>query len=159
MTLLSCIHYRNTMLHTHMNVCIYSQLCRFAVNLPSYDISMIFSSAVYEAGGDEVLVQQLYESCSRTVANAAATLGNMARQEVIRCSILTHGAIEALVEPLKSTDTQVLVNSTLCLAMLVCDTEARAEVGVCMCLVTAQNAAFPCSHEIWSGVLHKVNIS
>uniref|UniRef100_A0A4W6FP15 Armadillo repeat containing 3 n=1 Tax=Lates calcarifer TaxID=8187 RepID=A0A4W6FP15_LATCA len=84
--------------------------------------------AVYEAGGDEVLVQQLYESCSRTVANAAATLGNMARQEVIRCSILTHGAIEALVEPLKSTDTQVLVNSTLCLAMLVCDTEARAEL-------------------------------
>ncbi|GAA6228343.1 armadillo repeat-containing protein 3 [Lates japonicus] len=84
--------------------------------------------AVYEAGGDEVLVQQLYESCSRTVANAAATLGNMARQEVIRCSILTHGAIEALVEPLKSTDTQVLVNSTLCLAMLVCDTDARAEL-------------------------------
>lgn len=79
------------------------------------------------------------------VANAAATLGNMARQEVIRCSILSHGAIQALVEPLKSTDTQVLVNTTLCLTVLACETEARAEVGVCMRLITAQNATlFSC---------------
>lgn len=90
---------------------------------------MVSSSAVYEAGGHEILVQQLYGSCPRTVANAAATLGNMAQQEVIRCSILSHGAIQALVEPLKSTDTQVLVNTTMCLAVLACDTDARAEVG------------------------------
>lgn len=91
---------------------------------------MVSSSAVYEAGGHEILVQQLYGSCLRTVANSAATLGNMAGQEVIRCSILSHGAVQALVEPLKSTDTPVLVSSTQCLAALVCDTEARAEVGV-----------------------------
>ncbi|XP_056290596.1 armadillo repeat-containing protein 3 isoform X2 [Pseudoliparis swirei] len=84
--------------------------------------------AVYEAEGHEILVQQLYGSCARTVANSAATLGNMAEQEVIRCSILSHGAIPALVEPLKSTDTQVLVNSTLCLAVLACETGARAEL-------------------------------
>ncbi|XP_068565873.1 armadillo repeat-containing protein 3 isoform X1 [Cebidichthys violaceus] len=84
--------------------------------------------AVYEAEGHEILVQQLYGSCPRTVANSAATLGNMAGQEVIRCSVLSHGAIQALVEPLKSTDTQVLVNSTLCLAVLACDAEARAEL-------------------------------
>ncbi|XP_044032813.1 armadillo repeat-containing protein 3 isoform X1 [Siniperca chuatsi] len=84
--------------------------------------------AVYEARGHEILVQQLHGSCPRTVANSAATLGNMAGQEVIRCSILSHGAIQALVEPLKSTDTQVLVNTTKCLAVLACDTEARAEL-------------------------------
>ncbi|XP_068438116.1 armadillo repeat-containing protein 3 isoform X2 [Clinocottus analis] len=84
--------------------------------------------AVYEAEGHEFLVQQLYESCPRTVANAAATLGNMAGQVVIRCSMLSHGAIPALVEPLKSTDTQVLINSTLCVAELACETEARAEL-------------------------------
>ncbi|XP_062297753.1 armadillo repeat-containing protein 3 isoform X2 [Scomber scombrus] len=86
--------------------------------------------AVYEAGGHEFLVQQLHDSCPRTVANAAATLGNMAGQEVIRCSILSYGAIQALVEPLKSTDTQVLVNTTLCLAVLACDTDARAELQI-----------------------------
>ncbi|KAM7390610.1 hypothetical protein PAMA_008677 [Pampus argenteus] len=84
--------------------------------------------AVYEAGGHEFLVQQLRDNCPRTVANAAATLGNMAEQEVIRCSILSYGAIQTLVEPLKSTDTQVLVNTTLCLAVLACDAEARAEL-------------------------------
>ncbi|XP_069561620.1 armadillo repeat-containing protein 3 [Brachyistius frenatus] len=84
--------------------------------------------AVYEAGGADILVQQLYGSCPKTVANSAATLHNMAGQESIRCSILSHGAIQALVEPLKSTDTQVLINTTLCLATLACDGEARAEL-------------------------------
>ncbi|XP_070842419.1 armadillo repeat-containing protein 3 [Chaetodon trifascialis] len=84
--------------------------------------------AVYEAGGHEILVQQLYGSCPATVANSAATLANMAGQEVVRHSILSHGAIQALVEPLKSTNTQVLVNTTQCLAALACDTEARAEL-------------------------------
>ncbi|TDG97219.1 hypothetical protein EPR50_G00223420 [Perca flavescens] len=84
--------------------------------------------AVYEAGGDEILVQQLYGTCRRTVANSAVTLGNMAGQEVIHCSIFSHGAKQAQVEPLQSTDTQVLINTTLCLTMLACDTEARAEL-------------------------------
>ncbi|XP_060950018.1 armadillo repeat-containing protein 3 [Limanda limanda] len=84
--------------------------------------------AVYKAGGHAILVQQLQRSCPKTVANAAATLCNMAQQEAIRNSILSHGVIQALVEPLKSTDTQVLVNTTLCLAALACDEEDRAEL-------------------------------
>nr|XP_019942913.1 PREDICTED: armadillo repeat-containing protein 3 [Paralichthys olivaceus] len=84
--------------------------------------------AVYDAGGHEILVQQLHGSCPRTVANAAATLCNMAQKELIRRSILSHGVIKALVEPLKSTDTQVLVNTTLCLAALACDAEDREEL-------------------------------
>ncbi|XP_029978658.1 armadillo repeat-containing protein 3 [Sphaeramia orbicularis] len=83
--------------------------------------------AVYEAGGHEHLLQQLSECCPSTVASAAATLANMAEQDEIRCSILSHGAMHALVEPLKSTNTQVVVNTTLCLAALACDTASRAE--------------------------------
>ncbi|XP_020509800.1 armadillo repeat-containing protein 3 isoform X2 [Labrus bergylta] len=92
------------------------------------DSNQLNAFAVYEAGGHEVLVQQLCGSCPRTVANSAATLGNMAGQEVIRCSILSHGAIQALVEPLKSTNTQVLVSTAHCLAELTCDTESRAQL-------------------------------
>lgn len=101
--------------------------------------SMVFSSAVYEAGGTEILVQLLHESCPRTVANSAATLCNMAGEGIIRSSILSHGAIQALVEPLKSKDTQVLVSTTMCVALLACDKEAREEV--CTCLMSVQN---PC---------------
>ncbi|XP_038582320.1 armadillo repeat-containing protein 3 isoform X1 [Micropterus salmoides] len=91
-------------------------------------ISVGSSSAVYEAEGHKILVQELFGSCPRTVANSAATLGNLAGQEVIRCGILSHRAIQALVDTLKSTYTEVLVNATQCLAVLACDTEARAEL-------------------------------
>ncbi|KAM6900539.1 armadillo repeat-containing protein 3 [Xenentodon cancila] len=84
--------------------------------------------AVYEAQGHEILVQLLHGSCLKTVANSAATLCNMAGQEIIRSSLLSHGAIQALVEPLKSKDTQVLVNVALCVALLACDKEARTEL-------------------------------
>uniref|UniRef100_A0A3P8UDS6 Armadillo repeat containing 3 n=1 Tax=Amphiprion percula TaxID=161767 RepID=A0A3P8UDS6_AMPPE len=84
--------------------------------------------AVYEAGGHEFLVQQLYGTCPRMVTNSAATLCNMAGQESIRSSILSRGAMQALVEPLKSTDSQVLINTTLCLSVLACDKDARAEL-------------------------------
>ncbi|XP_047205192.1 armadillo repeat-containing protein 3 isoform X2 [Girardinichthys multiradiatus] len=84
--------------------------------------------AVYEAGGHEVLIQQLCDSSARTVANSAATLCNMAEQEIIKSSILSHGGIQALVEPLKSKDSQVLINTALCVAMMACDNEARAKL-------------------------------
>lgn len=116
------------MLITEIPPVMHETLFRVSPNLPS--ISVVSSSAVFEAGGHEILVQQLYANCPRTVSNAAATLGNMAQQEVIRCSILSHGAVKALIEPLKSTDTQVLVNTTMFLAVLACDADAREEVGV-----------------------------
>ncbi|KAM4544134.1 armadillo repeat-containing protein 3 [Fundulus diaphanus] len=83
--------------------------------------------AVYEAGCHAVLIQQLCGSSARTVANSAATLCNMAEQEIIQSSVLSHGGIQALVEPLRSNDTQVLINATLCVAVLACDNEARAK--------------------------------
>uniref|UniRef100_A0A3Q3W2W6 EDR1/CTR1/ARMC3-like peptidase-like domain-containing protein n=1 Tax=Mola mola TaxID=94237 RepID=A0A3Q3W2W6_MOLML len=83
--------------------------------------------AVSEARGHKVLIQQLYGSCPGTLANTAAVLCNMAEQVVIRSSILSHGAMQALVEPLKSTNPQVLVKTLRCLTVLACEADARAE--------------------------------
>uniref|UniRef100_A0A8C7FUU2 Armadillo repeat containing 3 n=1 Tax=Oncorhynchus kisutch TaxID=8019 RepID=A0A8C7FUU2_ONCKI len=83
------------------------------------------SYAVYEAEGDEGLVQQLHDVIPGAVAHAAAVLTNMAEQEVLRCSILSHGAMAALLEPLQSADTHTLVRATQALAALACDAEGR----------------------------------
>ncbi|XP_064875373.1 armadillo repeat-containing protein 3 isoform X1 [Oncorhynchus nerka] len=86
------------------------------------------SYAVYEAEGDEGLVQQLHDVIPGAVAHAAAVLTNMAEQEVLRCSILSHGAMAALLEPLQSADTHTLVRATQALAALACDAEGRADL-------------------------------
>ncbi|XP_055784328.1 armadillo repeat-containing protein 3 [Salvelinus fontinalis] len=86
------------------------------------------SYAVYEAEGDECLVQQLHDVIPGAVAHAAAVLTNMAEQEVLRCSILSHGAMAALLEPLQSADTHTLVRATQALAALACDAEGRADL-------------------------------
>lgn len=87
-------------------------------------------SAVSKARGPKLLIQQLYGTCPRILANTAAVLCNMAEQVVIRNSILAHGAMQALVEPLKSTNPHVLVKTLRCLTVLACEADARAEVGV-----------------------------
>ncbi|KAM6976412.1 armadillo repeat-containing protein 3 [Aplochiton taeniatus] len=84
--------------------------------------------AVYAAEGDEPLVQQLQDGCPGAVAHAAAALTNMADQEHLRCSILSHGVMHALVEPLQSTDKHTLVCATQALAVLACDAEGRADL-------------------------------
>lgn len=52
----------------------------------------------------------------------------MASQEVIRSRIISHGAIQALLKPLYSTDKPTLTNVTQAVAALACDAEGRAEV-------------------------------
>lgn len=108
-TNLDHLHYRNSV---------------FRVTRPS----SVSSSSIYNSGGHELLVHQLYEACPKTVASSAATLHNMAAQESIRSSILSHGAMRALAEALKSKDTAVLLSSLLCVAELACEEDARAEV-------------------------------
>uniref|UniRef100_A0A3B5LCI6 Armadillo repeat containing 3 n=1 Tax=Xiphophorus couchianus TaxID=32473 RepID=A0A3B5LCI6_9TELE len=85
--------------------------------------------AVHEAGGHEILIQQLSESSSSTVASSAATLSNMAEQEIIKSSILLQEGIQALVEPLVSTDTQVLKYTAMCVAQLACGNTEREKVS------------------------------
>lgn len=86
------------------------------------------SRAVFEAGGHKKLISQLCGGGPAIVANSAAALCNMAEQKVIRCCIISHGGIKALVEPLNSTSTQVLVNTLHCLVALACET--RTQVGI-----------------------------
>ncbi|XP_072304916.1 armadillo repeat-containing protein 3-like [Eucyclogobius newberryi] len=83
--------------------------------------------AVYEAGGHERLVHLLTEECPMTVASSAATLSSMAGQEDIRYSILSQNVLQALVESLKSTNSQVQTSTALCVAALACDTASRTE--------------------------------
>ncbi|XP_072544871.1 armadillo repeat-containing protein 3 isoform X2 [Salminus brasiliensis] len=84
--------------------------------------------AISEADGEKLLVQLLQDSCSRAFVHAAAVLTNMASQEALRSSILTHRAIQALLKPLQSTDKHTLISATQAVAALTCDAEGRAEL-------------------------------
>lgn len=84
--------------------------------------------AVYEAKGDELLVQLLQNGTPTAVVHAAAVLTNMASQEVLRCSILSQGAIQALLKLLHSTDKPTLSSATQAVAALACDAQGRTEV-------------------------------
>ncbi|KAJ8010803.1 hypothetical protein DPEC_G00078930 [Dallia pectoralis] len=90
--------------------------------------SQLNAYAVYEAEGDEGLVHQLQDLFPGAAAHAAAVLTNMAEQEVLRSSILSHGAMAALLEPLQSADVHTLVRATQVLSVLACDAEGRADL-------------------------------
>ncbi|KAL6462900.1 hypothetical protein MHYP_G00293220 [Metynnis hypsauchen] len=84
--------------------------------------------AVSEAKGEQLLVRLLQDSCSGAVVHAASVLTNMASQEALRCNIITHCAMKALLEPLQSTDNHTLISATQALAALACDADGRAEL-------------------------------
>ncbi|XP_069047125.1 armadillo repeat-containing protein 3 isoform X2 [Lepisosteus oculatus] len=84
--------------------------------------------AVFEAEGEEPLVQQLSDARDGAVAYAAAVLTNMAAQETLRPGILAHGVTPALAEALQSGNSLVLGNAALAVAALACDSEGRAEL-------------------------------
>ncbi|KAB5533125.1 hypothetical protein PHYPO_G00128200 [Pangasianodon hypophthalmus] len=84
--------------------------------------------AVYEADGDKLLVQLLQNGSPAAVVHAAAVLSSMASQEVLRCSILSHGAMQALLKLLHSTNKPILISATQAVAALACDAEGRAEL-------------------------------
>uniref|UniRef100_A0AAR2KFX2 Armadillo repeat containing 3 n=1 Tax=Pygocentrus nattereri TaxID=42514 RepID=A0AAR2KFX2_PYGNA len=84
--------------------------------------------AVSEAKGEELLVRLLQDSCSGAVIHAASVLTNMASQEALRCNIITHCAMKALLEPLQSTDNHTLISATQAVAALACNADGRAEL-------------------------------
>ncbi|XP_037829008.1 armadillo repeat-containing protein 3 isoform X2 [Kryptolebias marmoratus] len=116
------------------------------------------SLAVFEAGGHEVLVQQLDGSCPVSVASSAATLCNMAGEELIRSSILSRGGMQALAEPLKSKDPQVLISATRCVAALACDAEARAKLQRAGGLQLLVNLLQSNDREVLHGACFAVNV-
>ncbi|XP_037136307.1 armadillo repeat-containing protein 3-like [Syngnathus acus] len=83
---------------------------------------------IFNAGGPEILVPKLEETCPKVVANSITLLGRMAGQEAIRCEVIEHGVVPALVEPLKWEDTQVLINALLCICELAFEDDARTQL-------------------------------
>ncbi|XP_041040907.1 armadillo repeat-containing protein 3 isoform X1 [Carcharodon carcharias] len=86
------------------------------------------ASAVFEAEGVELLVKLLTAPGDGIVVNAAATITNLALQEPIRASIQNCGAMTAIVEPLKSSNTLVQSKAALVVASLACDANGRTEL-------------------------------
>ncbi|XP_050793329.1 armadillo repeat-containing protein 3 [Gopherus flavomarginatus] len=84
------------------------------------------ASAVAEAEGIEPLINVLSAKRDGTVANAATVLTNMATQEPLRLSI--HGVMNAIVEPLQSTNSLVQSKAALTVAAFGCDADARTEL-------------------------------
>ncbi|KAM9436480.1 armadillo repeat-containing protein 3 [Clarias gariepinus] len=84
--------------------------------------------AVYEAEGDKLLIQVLQNGSLAALKHAAAVLNNMASQEVLRCSIYSHGAMQALLRPLHCHDKPTLMSALHAVAALACDAEGRAEL-------------------------------
>ncbi|KAF5899689.1 armadillo repeat-containing protein 3, partial [Clarias magur] len=83
--------------------------------------------AVYEAEGDKHLIQVLQNGSFTALNHAAAVLNNMAAQEVLRCSIHSHGAMQALLKPLHCVNKPTLMSALQTVAALACDAEGRAE--------------------------------
>ncbi|XP_073190335.1 armadillo repeat-containing protein 3 isoform X4 [Lepidochelys kempii] len=86
------------------------------------------ASAVAEAEGIEPLINVLSAKRDGTVANAATVLTNMATQEPLRFSIQSRGVMNAIVEPLQSTNSLVQSKAALTVAALGCDADARTEL-------------------------------
>lgn len=84
--------------------------------------------AVFDTKGVEPLVKSLHDSNDTIVASAATTITNLALQEHIRDSILSHGAMTMIVEPLRSNNTLVQSKAALVVASLACDVNGRTEL-------------------------------
>ncbi|XP_019353280.1 armadillo repeat-containing protein 3 isoform X5 [Alligator mississippiensis] len=86
------------------------------------------ASSVAEAEGIEPLINVLSTKRDGAVANAAIVLTNMATQEPLRLSIQSHSIMNAIVEPLQSTNSQVQSKAVLTVAAFGCDADARTEL-------------------------------
>uniref|UniRef100_A0A8C8VIK1 Armadillo repeat containing 3 n=1 Tax=Pelusios castaneus TaxID=367368 RepID=A0A8C8VIK1_9SAUR len=83
----------------------------------------------------EPLINVLSAKRDGTIANAATVLTNMATQEPLRLSIQSHGVMNAIVEPLQSTNSMVQSKAALAVAALGCDVDARTEVSLMLLFI------------------------
>lgn len=96
-------------------------------------------SAVAEAEGLEPLVNTLTAQRDGAIANAATALTNLAMHEPFRVSIQSCGLMNVLVEPLRSTNSQVQSKAALTVAAFGCDAEARTKVKLLLEVVVGYN--------------------
>ncbi|KAM6282453.1 armadillo repeat-containing protein 3 [Porphyrio hochstetteri] len=86
------------------------------------------ASAVAEAKGIEPLVNTLNAQRDGAVADAATVLTNLARQELFRVTIQSHGIMSLLAAPLRSANSRVQSKAAFTVAVFGCDADARAEL-------------------------------
>ncbi|NXP03458.1 ARMC3 protein, partial [Thinocorus orbignyianus] len=84
--------------------------------------------ALAEAEVVEPLVNILNAQRDGAIANAATVLTNLAMQEPFRIRAQRHGIMQALAEPLCSTNSQVQSKAALAVAAFGCDADARTEL-------------------------------
>uniref|UniRef100_A0AAY4F0E3 Armadillo repeat containing 3 n=1 Tax=Denticeps clupeoides TaxID=299321 RepID=A0AAY4F0E3_9TELE len=85
------------------------------------------AQVVDDAKGDVLLIRCLQSGNPNAVAHAAITLANMASHESLRDSILSHGAMQALVPHLQYGEKHLIISITQAVASLACDAEGRME--------------------------------
>ncbi|XP_040831594.1 armadillo repeat-containing protein 3 isoform X3 [Ochotona curzoniae] len=86
------------------------------------------ASAAAEADGIDSLINILSSKRDGAIANAATVLTNMAMQEPLRGTVQSHGLMQAIISPLRSSNTVVQSRAALAVAATACDVEARAEL-------------------------------
>ncbi|NXN81766.1 ARMC3 protein, partial [Bombycilla garrulus] len=86
------------------------------------------ASVVAEAEGIKPLMKTLNAQRDGAISNAIAVLTNLSLQEPSRSSIQRHGIINALVGPLRSTNSQVQSKAAFAVAAFGCDAGARTEL-------------------------------
>lgn len=101
--------------------------------------AFILLSAVAEAEGIEPLIHTLNAQRDGAIANAATALTNLATHEPFRISIQSCDLMNMLVEPLRSTNSQVQSKAALTVAAFGCDAEARTEVKLLLEVVVGYN--------------------
>ncbi|NXQ56751.1 ARMC3 protein, partial [Anthoscopus minutus] len=86
------------------------------------------ASVVAEAEGIEPLMNTLNAQRDGAISNAIAVLTNLSLQEPFRVGIQSHGIMNALVRPLRSTNSQVQSKAAFAVAAFGCDADARTEL-------------------------------
>ncbi|XP_053853574.1 armadillo repeat-containing protein 3 isoform X1 [Vidua macroura] len=86
------------------------------------------ASVVAEAEGIVPLMNTLNAQRDGAISNAIAVLTNLSLQEPSRVSIQSHGIMSALVQPLRSTNSQVQSKAAFAVAAFGCDADARTEL-------------------------------
>ncbi|XP_046553420.1 armadillo repeat-containing protein 3-like [Haliotis rubra] len=97
--------------------------------------------------GLDPLIQLLSDSREEAVANTASVLTNLAQEEVLRIECLNRAVVSSLIDPLKSSNTNVQSKAALALAAFVCDADARTEPLLPVMLNMAP--VVDCSRCVW----------
>ncbi|XP_025087750.1 armadillo repeat-containing protein 3-like [Pomacea canaliculata] len=82
---------------------------------------------IVNLGGLDLLIAALGDLREEVIANVACVLTNIAQDETLRMEAISKGVVTALVDPLRSSNTNVQSKAALAVSAFTCDADARAE--------------------------------